>query len=166
MSLLYAWYKYPESDECVIDTNYCTRDKEGLPVPLCSVAGNENLIQCRQDKIKQQTVQQFMGCYDNPGCFPFTPEPMIPPCPDAVRSNCSFDQDVESLHTYCVELRDGFIGAEDIDNRGLPRYCFLGRPGSPGYDPCRLAYANGGDDLCPKSCLTSRCCPGSFPSKS
>lgn len=182
---VYSWYKYPNSsDECVIDDR-CTRDESGKPVPFCSQPANAKSAFCRQDQVKQQTLSNFIGCYDDPECGKNVPAPPImvgarsevfkptppPSCPISRQMTCSLDQTTEHLMENCVELRDGVMTASDLDKDGRPKYCFLGNMENPftsesesssTYDPCKLSYLNGGVDLCPKSCFNAGCCPGSF----
>lgn len=175
---VYSWYKYSDaSDECVIDA-FCTRDTSGKPVPFCSLPQNADAVMCKRDAVKQRTLSHFLGCFDDAQCGgrinnndSDTAGTPFPNCHIHKKQMCSYDKTITELHENCMELREGIMSLEDLDEKGQAKYCFLGKlnnpfdaSSSPSYDPCSLGRMKGGYDLCPKSCFNAHCCPGSFAS--
>lgn len=163
----YAWIKDTKSnaDQCILDENICVYNSIGHPVRYCSFQRNQDTQVCKnQRSLETRSAYRILGCYSSADCGGnvglfgerFT-------CPPQELKKCGHGVPLSDRRKNCKELEEGTIESSSTDqNYTKPRFCYLGKRDSEGYDPCGVSIYNGGIDLIPNSCFHYGCCPGSF----
>ena len=164
--VVYSWMKDNMTmvNTCQESTpTQCMMNSLGQPVFYCSLARNAGKEICKYYDVTppEGTPYTLLGCYTTSDCggnVPININNSAMMCPASATELCNANQPVSVILENCTTLHNGAM--PDITSG--QNACYLGVYGKKNFDPCGLSKSKGGNDYCPKSCLTKGCCPGSF----